>query len=400
MPSNNVLNGESTLMPVINRIAEFHNDMKEWRQHLHANPELEFDCFETAAFVVQRLRDFGIDEIHEGIAKTGLVAIISGQGDGPTIGLRADMDALPILEANDHPYKSKIDGRMHACGHDGHTTMLLGAARYLAETRNFKGRVALIFQPAEEGGAGGKVMCDEGIMDRFDISQVYGIHNFPGMPLGLIATRVGPLLAASDEFEIFIEGEGGHAAAPNETVDSVMIAVQIAQTLQTIISRNVDPVETAVLSVTQITTGNTHNIVPAEAYMQGTVRTMKQSVRILIRSRMEKIVTQVAEALGGSARIVYTEGYPATVNHAKETAFALEVARGVAGEELVDGDTPPGMASEDFSYMLEERPGSYLCLGAGEGPTLHHPKFDFNDEISPIGASFFVKLVETAQPLD
>ncbi len=386
-------------MPVINRIAEFHNDMKEWRQHLHAHPELGFECHETAAFVVERLREFGVDDIHEGIATTGIVAIINGQGEGPTIGLRADMDALPILEATDHPYKSKIDGKMHACGHDGHTTMLLGAARYLVETRNFTGRVALIFQPAEEGGAGGKVMCDEGMMDNFDISQVYGIHNIPGMPFGLIGTRVGPLLAAADSFDIHITGVGGHAAMANETVDPVMIAVQIVQALQTVVSRNVDPIEAAVLSVTQIKTGTSHNIVPAEAYIQGTVRTMKKDVRDMMVMRIEKIVTQVAEAMGGSATMEYDYGYPATVNHAAETEFAVEVAKGVAGEDLASINVPMTMGSEDFAYMLEERPGSYLCLGTGEGATLHHPEFDFNDEASPIGASFFVKLVETAQPV-
>ncbi len=386
-------------MPIINRIAEFHDDMKTWRQHLHANPELGFDCFETAAFVRQRLEEFGVDEIHDGIAQTGLVAIINGQGEGPTIGLRADMDALPIQEARDLPYKSKIDGKMHACGHDGHTSMLLGAARYLAETRNFKGRVALIFQPAEEGGAGGDAMCKEGIMERFEVGQVYGIHNFPGMPFGFMGGRAGPLLAAADEFQINITGQGGHAAMPNTTVDSVMIAVQIAQALQTIVSRNLDPVDNAVLSITRIETGTSHNIVPASAFMQGTVRTMKVETRDMIVTRMRAIVEQVAAALGGSAELNYDYGYPATVNHPRETAFALDVARSVAGEALVSDEVPPSMGAEDFAYMLERRPGAYLCLGTGEGAGLHHPEFDFNDEASPIGASYFVKLVETAQPL-
>jgi len=385
-------------MPIINRIAEFHDDMKEWRQHLHANPELGFDCFETAAFVKARLKEFGVDEIHDGIAQTGIVAIINGQGDGPTIGLRADMDALPIKEARDLPYKSKVDGKMHACGHDGHTSMLLGAARYLAETRNFKGRVALIFQPAEEGGAGGDAMCKEGIMDRFDIGQVYGIHNFPGMPLGFIGGRAGPLLAAADEFQINITGQGGHAAMPNTTIDPVMIAVQIAQALQTIVSRNVDPIDNAVLSITRIETGTTHNIVPAGAFMQGTVRTVKKETRDAIVTRMRAIVEQVAAAMGGTGELDYHYGYPATVNHPRETEFALDVARSVAGDALVSGEVPPTMGAEDFAYMLEARPGAYLCLGTGEGAGLHHPEFDFNDEASPIGASYFVKLVETAQP--
>jgi len=386
-------------MPIINRIAEFHTDMKEWRQHIHANPELGFDCFETAAFVEQRLQEFGVDEIHTGIATTGIVAIINGQGDGPTIGLRADMDALPIEEVRDLPYKSKVNGKMHACGHDGHTTMLLGAARYLAETRNFKGRVALIFQPAEEGGAGGQVMCNEGIMDRFAIGQVYGIHNFPGMPFGFIGGRAGPLLAAADEFQITITGKGGHAAMPNTTVDPVMIAVQIASALQTIVSRNIDPVDSAVLSITRIETGTSHNIVPASAFMQGTVRTIKKETRDMIAARMEAIVTQVAAAMGGAATLEYHDGYPATVNHPRETEFALGVAREVAGDALVSGEMPPTMGAEDFAFMLEARPGAYLCLGTGEGAGLHHPEFDFNDEASPIGASYFVKLVETAQPL-
>ncbi len=385
-------------MPIINRIAEFHDDMKEWRQHLHANPELGYDLPQTAAFVIERLREFGVDEIHDGIAQTGIVAIINGQGDGPTIGLRADMDALPITEIPDRPYKSRNQGVMHACGHDGHTAMLLGAARYLAETRNFSGRVALIFQPAEEGGAGGDAMCKEGIMERFDIAQVYGIHNFPGMPEGLLGTRPGPLLAAADEFQIDITGRGGHAAMPHTTVDPVMIAVQIAQTLQTIVSRNIDPIEPAVLSITRIEAGTSHNIIPGTAFMQGTVRTVRKETQADIVARMESIVTAIAQSMGGEATLNYHYGYPATVNHPDETEFALEVARQVAGDALVTGEVPPTMGAEDFAYMLERRPGAYLCLGTGEGAGLHHPEFDFNDEVSPIGASFFVKLVETAQP--
>ncbi len=385
-------------MPIINRIAEFHDDMKEWRQHLHANPELGYDLPETAAFVIERLREFGVDEIHDGIAQTGIVAIINGQGDGPTIGLRADMDALPITEIPDRPYKSRNQGVMHACGHDGHTAMLLGAARYLAETRNFSGRVALIFQPAEEGGAGGDAMCKEGIMERFDIRQVYGIHNFPGMPEGLLGTRPGPLLAAADEFQIDITGRGGHAAMPHATVDPVMIAVQIAQTLQTIVSRNIDPIEPAVLSITRIEAGTSHNIIPGTAFMQGTVRTVRKETQADIVARMESIVTAIAQSMGGEATLNYHYGYPATVNHPAETEFALGVAREVAGDALVTGEVPPTMGAEDFAYMLERRPGAYLCLGTGEGAGLHHPEFDFNDEVSPIGASFFVKLVETAQP--
>jgi len=386
-------------MPIINRIAEFHDDMKTWRRHLHANPELGYELHETAAFVIERLREFGVDEIHEGIAETGLVAIINGRGDGPTIGLRADMDALPITEIPDRPHKSRNQGVMHACGHDGHTAMLLGAARYLAETRNFKGRVALIFQPAEEGGAGGEAMVKAGIMDDFAVKQVFGIHNFPGMPEGLIGTRPGPLLAAADEFQIDITGKGGHAAMPNTAVDPVMIAVQIAQALQTIVSRNVDPIDSAVISVTRIDAGTTHNIIPGTAFMQGTVRTVRKETQADIVARMERIVTNIATALGGEAKLNYHYGYPPTVNHPAETEFALNVAREVAGEQLVTDDIPPTMGAEDFAYMLEARPGAFLCLGTGEGAGLHHPEFDFNDEVSPIGASFFVRLVETAQPV-
>ncbi len=386
-------------MPVINRIAEFHDDMKEWRRHLHARPELGFDCHETAAFVVERLREFGVDEIHEGIAKTGIVAIINGSGgEGPTIGLRADMDALPIEEAVDRPWKSQVPGRMHACGHDGHTTMLLGAARYLAETRNFSGRVALIFQPAEEGGAGGDAMCREGIMERFGITQVYGIHNFPGVPEGMIAGRAGPLLAAADEFNVTVTGRGGHAAMPHETVDPMMIAVQMVQAFQTIVSRNVNPTDAAVISVTRIAGGTSHNIIPEQVQIQGTVRTMQKETRQMIMRRMAEVVEHTAAAFGGQAQLDYRDGYPATVNDPEKTAFALDVARSVAGEGLVSGDMPPVMGAEDFAFMLERRPGAYLALGTGEGAGLHHPEYDFNDAVSPIGASYFVKLVETAQP--
>ncbi len=386
-------------MPIINRIAEFHEDMKTWRQHIHANPELTFDCIETAAFVVERLREFGVDEIHEGIAQTGLVAIINGHGEGPTIGLRADMDALPIQEVLDHTYKSKNPGKMHACGHDGHTTMLLGAARYLAETRNFSGRVALIFQPAEEGGAGGKVMCDEGIMDNFAISQVFGFHNAPGVPLGVFLANSGPVLAAADTFEIHIEGTGGHGAMPEGANDPVVVAVQIAQAIQTISSRNVAALDNLVISITEIHTGTADNIIPSEAFVGGTVRTLKKEVRSMVVARLQAICTGTAAAFGVEARLDYMYGYPPTVNHKAQTDFAVGVATDIAGAQMVIDDFPPFMGAEDFAYMLEARPGAYLSIGQGEGPTLHHPEYNFNDELSPIGASYFVKLVETAQPL-
>lgn len=386
-------------MPIINRIAEFHDDMKTWRQHIHANPELRFDCHETAAFVVARLKEFGVDEIHEGIAESGVVAIINGSGAGPTIGLRADMDALPMQEVMDHPYKSRHDGKMHACGHDGHTTMLLGAARYLAETRNFSGRVALIFQPAEEGGGGGQVMCQAGIMDNFDISQVYGVHNVPGHPLGQFLANSGPVLAAADTFEIHIKGQGGHGAMPEAANDPVVVAVQIAAAIQTISSRNTSALDNLVISITQIHSGTTDNIIPAEAFVGGTVRTLTKEVQAMVVRRMEEICAGIGTAFGVEVVFDFEYGYPPTVNHPEQTDFAVKVARGISGDENVIDDCPPVMGAEDFAYMLEKRPGAYLSIGQGEGASLHHPAYDFNDELSPIGASYFVKLVETAQPL-
>ncbi|WP_316013139.1 M20 aminoacylase family protein [Roseobacter sp. HKCCA0434] len=386
-------------MPIINRIAEFHDDMKTWRRHIHANPELGYDCHETSAFVVERLKEFGVDEIETGIAKTGVVAIIQGQGgDGPTVGLRADMDALPIQEVHDNGYKSKVDGKMHACGHDGHTAMLLGAAKYLAETRNFAGRVALIFQPAEEGGGGGLAMCDEGIMDKYGIGQVYGLHNHPGEAVGTFHTRPGPLMAAADTFTIAVTGKGAHAAMPHQGIDTVLVACQIAQGLQMIVARNTDPLKSAVLSITTIHSGSAHNVIPETAELGGTVRTLDEEVRELVIARMEEVASNIAAAHGAKATLDYQRGYPVTVNHPAETEFAAGVARAISGEDAVDTDVAPMMGAEDFSYMLERRPGAYLFLGGGGGAGLHHPEYDFNDEISPIGASWFVKVVETAQP--
>ncbi|SOH93713.1 hippurate hydrolase [Monaibacterium marinum] len=386
-------------MPVINRIAEFNEDMKEWRQHIHSNPELGYDCHETAAYVVDKLKSFGVDKIQTGVAQSGVVALIHGQGgDGPTIGLRADMDALPIQEVRDHPYKSKNEGKMHACGHDGHTTMLLGAARYLAETRNFTGTVALLFQPAEEGGGGGLAMCEEGVMDTYNISQVYGLHNHPGQELGSFHTRPGPLMAAADTFTIDVTGKGAHAAMPHLGIDTVLVACQIAQSLQMIAARNTDPLKSCVVSITTIHSGSAHNVIPETAELGGTVRTLDEEVREMVIARMEEIATNVAAAHGAVAKVSYRRGYPVTVNHAAETEFAAGVARAISGEENVDTDTAPMMGAEDFSYMLESRPGAYLFLGGGGGAGLHHPEFDFNDDISAIGASWFVKVVETAQP--
>jgi len=385
-------------MPVINRIAGYEEEMTGWRRHLHQHPEIGFDCVKTAGFVVDKLREFGIDEIHEGIAQTGVVAIIEGRGEGPVIGLRADMDALPMDETSGVDWASTVPGKMHACGHDGHTTMLLGAAKYLAETRNFAGRVALIFQPAEEGEGGGRVMVEEGIMDRFGIREVYGIHNMPGIAEGEFALTPGPLLASVDTFYIDIQGVGGHGAMPAQTKDPIMAAVTMVQALQTIVSRNVEALEQVVLSVTQIHSGSADNVIPDTAQIVGTVRAFNPAMRDLVERRMQTIVDAQAAAFEMTATLTYDRGYPPTVNHADQAGFAAKVARDVVGEARVDAEARPIMAAEDFAYMLEARPGAYLFLGQGETAGVHHPAYDFNDRIAPVGASFFARLVETAQP--
>lgn len=386
-------------MPIINRIAQYQTDMTGWRRHLHENPELGLNCHETAAFVVGRLREFGVDEVHTGIATSGLVAIINGTGDGPTIGLRADMDALPMTEESGVEWSSQREGLMHACGHDGHTTMLLGAAKYLCETRRFSGRVALIFQPAEENDGGGRIMVEEGMMERFDIKEVYGIHNVPNHPLGHFYTTSGPLMAGADTFHIHITGQGGHGAYPHETRDPVMAAVQIAQAFQTIITRNLHPVEKLVISVTQIHTGTVDNVIPETAYMNGTVRHFSPEVQAMVKARMGEICQGIGAAMGVEVECEYREGYPPTINHAEQAAFATEVARDVAGDAAVNGDTGLEMGAEDFSYMLNVRPGAYLFMGIGEGAGLHNTHYDFNDEALPHGASFFARLAETALPV-
>ena len=387
-------------MPVINRIAGYADEMTAWRQHLHQHPELAFDCHQTAAFVAARLREFGITEIHEGIAQSGIVAIIEGQGPGPTIGLRADMDALPILEETGAPHASTVPGRMHACGHDGHTTMVLGAARYLAETRNFTGRVALIFQPAEEDGGGGNVMVQEGIMERFDIAQVYALHNAPGIELGQFITTPGPIMAAVDSFHVDIRGLGGHGAMPHDTRDPVVAALAIGQAIQTISSRNHYALDDLVISLTMMRAGSAENIVPETAYLGGTVRTFDPAVQDMVERRMRAIVAGTAAAFDVTAELRYDRYYPATVNHPAETEFAAEVAREVVGADKVEANASREMGAEDFSYMLQARPGSYLFLGQGPGAGLHQAGYDFNDEVAPIGASFLARLVERAQPLN
>ncbi|MGB3179201.1 MAG: M20 aminoacylase family protein [Albidovulum sp.] len=386
-------------MPVLNRIADFVPEMTEWRRHLHQHPELEFDCHQTAAFVAERLREFGVDEIHEGIATSGLVAIIEGQGDGPTIGLRADMDALAITELTGADYASAIPGKMHACGHDGHTTMLLGAAKYLAETRRFRGRVALIFQPAEEEGGGGEVMVQEGILDRFDISQVFALHCAPNLPLGHFETTPGPIMAAVDTARVLVTGKGGHGAFPHDCIDPIIAAVGMVQALQTIASRNINPLDEVVVSVTEFRAGSASNIIPETAWFGATIRSFSDEVRKQLQVRFEEIIQGVAAAYGVRADVDYELGYPATVNEPERTEFAVSVAREVAGDGAVNSEYVGEMGAEDFSYLLEKRPGCYLFLGQGPGASWHHPAFDFNDESAPYGASFFARLVERAQPL-
>ncbi len=382
-------------MPVLNRIAEFAADMTAWRRHLHQHPETRFDCHQTAAFIAGQLRAFGVDEIHEGIAQSGIVAIIEGQGEGPTIGLRADIDALPITEETGLPHASTVPGKMHARGHDGHTTMLLGAARYLAETRNFAGRVALIFQPAEEWGGGAGVMVDEGVMERFDIGQVYALHNAPNVPLGRFEGCAGPLMAAVDTLTVHVTGRGGHGAHPEDAVDPVAAIVTMVGALQTIVSRNRKGTDALVLSVTQIHTGSADNIIPETGWFCATIRTYDRKVQEMVEARCREIIDGVARAMGVSADVTFERGYPATVNHAPQTDFAFDVATEVSGDTAV---CEPVMGAEDFAFMLERVPGAYLFLGQGEGASLHHPRYDFNDAVAPVGASFFARLVERAQP--
>lgn len=386
-------------MAVVNRIAEYGADMTAWRQALHRAPELGFECHKTARYLIARLRAFGVDEVHDRIATSGVVALIRGGGPGPVIGLRADMDALPIVEETGVAYASETEGVMHACGHDGHMVMLLGAARYLAETRNFAGTVAIIFQPAEEHGGGAQVMCEEGLMERFGIEHVYALHNAPGIAEGHFLTTRGPIMAAVDTFHIHIKGRGGHAAMPHETADPIMAAVGIAQALQTIVSRNHIATDELVLSVTQIHTGTADNVVPDTAYICGTVRSFDPAVQAMVMRRMEQIVAGQAASFDVMAELDYEQGYPPTVNTADEVALAARAASDVVGDRAVDTASGRQMGAEDFAYMLQARPGAYLFLGQGEGAGLHHPAYDFNDRIAPIGASFFARLVEQAQPL-
>ena len=386
-------------MPVKNRFAELQKEIAGWRHDIHQHPEILFETHRTSALVKDKLKEFGCDEVIEGIGKTGVVGVINGQTNksGKVIGLRADMDALPINEETGLDYSSKIPGAMHACGHDGHTSMLLGAAKYLCETRNFDGQAVVIFQPAEEGGGGGLEMCKDGMMENFKIDEVYGMHNWPGVELGKFAIRSGPFFAASDFIEATISGKGGHAAKPHETVDPTVIASQIVVALQTIASRRADPVEQVVVSITSFETSSTaFNVIPQEVKIKGTVRTLDPDVRDLAEKEFLRITELTAEAMGGSADAKFTRGYPVMSNSSEQTEFAAKVARDVAGE---CAEAPLVMGGEDFAYMLEERPGAYILLGNGDSSPVHHPKYNFNDDAIPFGCSWLVELVEQKMPV-
>ncbi len=386
-------------MPIKNRFAELHDDITTWRHDLHSHPEILFDTHRTAALVAAKLREFGCDEVVEGIGRTGVVGVIRGRStaSGRTVGLRADMDALPIHEQTGLPHASQVPGAMHACGHDGHTAMLLGAARYLAETRNFNGTAVVIFQPAEEGGGGGREMCEDRLMERWGIDEVYGMHNWPGLPAGSFAIRPGPFFAATDQFDIVVEGRGGHAAKPHETVDSTVIAAQIVIALQTIASRNVDPVEQVVVSVTAFeTSSKAYNVIPQTVRLRGTVRSLTPGVRDLAERRLCVIAEGTAAVHGGAAKVDYRRCYPVMVNHEEQTAFAAEVARAVSGGCEDHGLV---MGGEDFAYMLEERPGAYILVGNGDTAPVHHPRYDFNDEVIPAGCSWWAEIVERRMPV-
>ena len=384
-------------MPIVNRVADLHADITAWRRDLHAHPELLYDVHRTAGVVAEKLKAFGCDEVVTGVGRTGVVGVIRGRkGTGHTIGLRADMDALPIEEANDLPYKSTVAGKMHACGHDGHTAMLLGAARYLAETRNFAGTAVVIFQPAEEGGAGGKAMVEDGLMSRFGIGEVYGMHNYPNMPVGSFGLRPGPIMAAADFVTIEIEGVGGHAARPHLTVDPVVVGAHIITAIQSIVGRNVDPVKSAVVSITVVKAGTTDNVIPQRVRLDGTARSLSEDVRVLVEERLRTLVENTAAAFGAKGKLTYRRNYPVLVNHERQTEFAGDVASEIAGAAQVDRELPPMMGAEDFSFMLNERPGAFIWIGNGPSAGLHHPEYNFNDEIIPFGTSYWVRLVETA----
>jgi len=385
-------------MPVKNRFAELQAEITKWRRDLHENPEILFETHRTSALVEEKLKAFGCDEVATGIGRTGVVGVIKGKSDtsGKVIGLRADMDALPIHEETGLDYASKTANAMHACGHDGHTAMLLGAAKYLSETRNFDGTVVVIFQPAEEGGGGGKEMCDDGMMERWGIQEVYGMHNWPGRPVGSFAIRPGAFFAATDQFDITFIGKGGHAAKPQETVDSTVMAAQAVLALQTIASRNADPVHQIVVSVTSFeTSSKAFNVIPARVQIKGTVRTMATELRDLAEKRINEICAGIAATFGGEAEVTYYRGYPVMVNHDEQTEFAAKVARDISGQ---CDEAPLVMGGEDFAFMLEERPGAYILVGNGDTAAVHHPKYNFTDDAIPAGCSWWAEIVEQRMP--
>ena len=384
-------------MAVINRIADFQDEMTAWRRHLHAHPELGFEERATAAFVADKLRAFGVDQVHEHVATTGVVGVIRGRGEGRRIGLRADMDGLPITERTGAAHASTAPGRMHACGHDGHTTMLLGAARHLAETRNFQGEVILIFQPAEEGYGGARVMLEQGLFERFPVDAVFGLHNWPGAAVGSFAICKGPIMAATDTFAVTLAGRGGHAALPHTTADPVLAAAATVQALQGVVARNVPPKEAAVLSVTRLKGGDAFNVIPDAVEFWGTVRTYTPEMRKLCQERLDAICHGVARAHDCDARIDFRKGYPPTVNSERESDFAADVAAEIVGESRINRHATPSMGGEDFAYFLEKKRGAYMLMGNGPGDhgrVLHSPHYDFNDDALPVGVSYWVRLAE------
>lgn len=384
-------------MPILNRAAEIQPDVVAWRRHLHQYPETLYDLPLTIRFVEEKLKSFGCDRIETGIGRSGIVAIINGKnGDGPSIGLRADMDALPITETSGVEWASTIPGKAHSCGHDGHTAMLLGTAKYLCETRNFRGSAVLVFQPAEEGGAGALAMINDGLMERFGISEIYGVHNLPGLPVGQFAMCKGPIMAATDEFDFFIKGRGGHAAQPHRTIDPIMTGAQLLSAVQSIVSRNTDPLDSLVISVTKFHAGEAYNVIPQEAKLSGTVRSLSKETRAFAEQRLREVAAGIAATTGAEITVRYKNNYPVTFNHDAQTEFAARIAKAVAGDAMVQTDVNPMMAAEDFSYMLEARPGAYIFIGNGDTAGLHHPAYDFNDEAIPYGISYFVSIIETA----
>tara|TARA_B110000003_G_scaffold65044_2_gene65783 strand:- start:6990 stop:8162 length:1173 start_codon:yes stop_codon:yes gene_type:complete len=388
-------------MPIKNRISEMHGEITVWRRDFHENPELLYDTHRTSKIVKEKLTSFGCDQVITGLGRTGVVGVIHGRSNsnGKTIGLRADMDALPIKEITNLEYSSKKDGMMHACGHDGHTAMLLGAAKYLSETRNFDGKVVVIFQPAEEGGAGAKEMCEDGLMSDFDISEVYGMHNAPGLPVGQFNIRSGAFFAAADQFTVNIQGKGGHAARPQETIDPTIVGAHILIALQSVASRNTDPLKSLVVSVTSFRTeSDSYNVIPQTVQLKGTVRTLSKDVRDMAQEKITQLIKNTGLAFGANVELDYDRGYPVMINSDLETSHMIKAAKNVAGDKNVDDNASQVMGAEDFSYMLEERPGAYIRVGNGNTASLHHPKYDFNDESIPFGTSFWVELTETRLP--